>query len=300
MKTKSTTALSKELGLNSKELFDKLLSLELIYRKNDKWCLTSKGMDVGGKIISSVSYGEFIVWPENFNPFDKNYSEQKTFINATKIGEKYEISNQRVNNILSELGYIEEAIKGWKITPLGRNIGGVQREHQSGGTYVIWPDSILTNRVFLKAIRPTEYMSEEKTEIELVSSNIKSENKYPSTLLKSKDGHLVRSRAELIIDNLLYDYGLTHAYERELTVEETVRSDFFIPARNGKDNKGKAVYIEFWGINDNDKYLERKKEKQEIYKKHKLNLIELDDSHIDNLDSFLRKAFLKFDINVVE
>ena len=118
------------------------------------------------------------------------------------------------------------------------------------------------------------------------------------TLLKAKDGHLVRSRAELIIDNLLYDYGLTHAYERELTVEETVISDFYIPARNGKESKGKQVYIEFWGIKDDEKYLERKSVKQEIYKKHKLNLIELDDTHLDNLDSHLRKAFLKFDINV--
>ena len=47
-------------------------------------------------------------------------------------------------------------------------------------------------------------------------------------------------------------------YLRELTVAETVYSDFYIPARNGKDNLGKAVYIEFWGINDNEKYLERK------------------------------------------
>ena len=75
-------------------------------------------------------------------------------------------------------------------------------------------------------------------------------------------------------------------------------SDFYIPARNGKENKGKAVYIEFWGINDNEKYLERKKVKQEIYKKNNLNLIELDDSHLDNLDSHLRKTLLKYDIAV--
>ena len=41
-----------------------------------------------------------------------------------------------------------------------------------------------------------------------------------------------------------------------------------------------------------------KKVKQEIYKKNNLNLIELDDKHLDNLDSHLRKMLLKFDINV--
>lgn len=297
MKSISTTSLSKELGLNSKELFEKLVLLDLIYRKDDKWHLTSKGVEAGGEIISNEKFGDYIAWPENFNPFNLGDNSAREYLTATKIGEKFEISNQRVNNILSELGWTEQAIKGWKITNTGRSVGGLQKEHQSGGTYVLWPSNILSNKIFLKAIKPTEFLESEK-QITEATASLKLENKYPDTLLKSKDGHLVRSRAELIIDNLLYDYGLTHAYERELTLEETVYSDFYIPARNGKENKGKAVYIEFWGIKDNEKYLERKKVKQEIYKKHNLNLIELDDSHLDNLDSYLRKAFLKYDINV--
>lgn len=298
MKTLSTTSLSKELGLSSKELFDKLVSLDLIFRKNDKWHLTPKGIDAGGKMISNEKFGEFIAWPENFSPFNIGDNTKTELLNATKIGGKFEISNQRVNNILSELGWAEQAIKGWKITSAGRTVGGIQKELQTGGTYVLWPDSILNNKIFLKAIKPTEFLALDKPINETTPTIHKTENKYPDTLLKAKDGHLVRSRAELIIDNLLYDYGLTHAYERELTTEETVYSDFYIPSRNGKENKGKAVYIEFWGIKDNEKYLERKKVKQEIYKKHNLNLIELDDSHLDNLDSYLRKAFLRFDINV--
>jgi hypothetical protein len=295
MKTISTTSLSKELGIPSKELFDKLVSLELIFRKNEKWHLTQKGVDVGGKMISNEKFGEFIAWPENFNPYNLEDFSKKDFLNATKIGEKFHISNQRVNNIFSELGWVEQAIKGWKITIAGRKLGGIQKEHQSGGTYVIWPNSILENNFFQKAITPTVFIKQDNT---LSDQSVKKEPKYPNSLIKTKDGHLVRSRAELIIDNLLYDYGITHAYERELTTEEKVLSDFYIPARNGKDNKGKAVFIEFWGINDNDNYLERKKIKQEIYKKHSFNLIELDDTHIDNLDSHLRKAFLQFDINI--
>lgn len=298
MKTISTTSLSKELGLTSKELFDKLASLDFIYRKDNKWHLTTKGINVGGRLILNDKYGEFIAWPENFNPFYNDISK-KQFLNATKIGEKFAISNQRVNNILSELGWAEQAIKGWKISRAGLSLGGIQKEHQSGGTYVLWPDTILNNKIFLKAINPTEFLITDNPHNESTHTSNKLENnKYPDNLLKAKDGHLVRSRAELIIDNLLYDYGLTHAYERELTAVETVYSDFYIPARNGKDNKGQAVYIEFWGIKDNEKYLDRKKTKQEIYKKLNLNLIELDDSHLDNLDSYLRKTFLNFGINV--
>jgi hypothetical protein len=42
---------------------------------------------------------------------------------------------------------------------------------------------------------------------------------------------MVRSRGELVIDNSLYEYGLAHAYERKLPVEEDVYSDFYIPAK---------------------------------------------------------------------
>ena len=219
------------------------------------------------------------------------------FLTATKIGDTFGVSSQRVNNILAELDWIYEAAKGWKITYQGKKNGGVQKEHSSGGTYVIWPDTLIhSNEVFLRAIKPLGYEESKKvTESIIQNNNVRPENKYPDTLLKAKDGHMVRSRAELIIDNLLYDYGIIHAYERELTVaEKIVLSDFYIPTRDGS----KSVYIEFWGISDNEGYLERKKIKKEIYKAHKLNLINVEDKHLDNIDSYLRKAFLDFDINI--
>lgn len=296
MKAISTTALSKELGVTSKELFDKLLELKLIYRKDEKWHLTDSGKEAGGNIIINEKFGDFIAWPENFNPFSTIDHSKIALITVTKIGEAFNLSNQRVNKILSELGWIEEAIKGWAITSLGKKVGGLQREHQSGGTFVMWPDTIINDAVLLRSIKPAASSQIEKSiELNVTTSNSeRPANKYPDTLLKTKDGHLVRSRAELIIDNMLYDYGLTHAYERELPVEEKVLSDFYIPSKNG----GKAVYIEFWGINDNEKYLERKRVKQAIYKKYNLNLIEIEDKHIDNLDGHLPKLLLKFNINV--
>lgn len=277
----------KKTALSEQELMDIVINSSIIIDKMSKikncgWKIS----DLKDQLESGIS----------------SYNEKKgnNFLTATRISEEFGISNQRVNNILSELGWIEQAIKGWTITILGKNKGGFQKEHQSGGTYVLWPESVLNDNIFLKAIKPSEYLQKDKPIEEPIKNIIlpKPDNKYPDTLLKAKDGHLVRSRAELIIDNLLYDYGLTHAYERELTVAETVYSDFYIPARNGKDNLGKAVYIEFWGISDNEKYLERKKIKQKIYKSNNFNLIELDDSHLDNLDSYLRKTLLKYNINV--
>ncbi len=94
----------------------------------------------------------------------------------------------------------------------------------------------------------------------------------------------------MIIDNTLYQYGLVHAYERKLPIDENVLSDFYIPA--GK------VYIEYWGMESDPKYADRKKKKIEIYKKHDINLIELTDSDIQNLDDHLPKKLLKFGIKV--
>ena len=53
MKTFSTTALSKELGISSKEVFDKLMQLKFIFRKDDAWHLTEQGKQAGGKITFS-------------------------------------------------------------------------------------------------------------------------------------------------------------------------------------------------------------------------------------------------------
>lgn len=66
------------------------------------------------------------------------------------------------------------------------------------------------------------------------------EEKYPPTY-RTEDGHWVRSRAEVIIDDWLYSHNIMHAYERKLP-EKSYRCDFYIPSGN--------VYIEFWGLDE--------------------------------------------------
>lgn len=107
---------------------------------------------------------------------------------------------------------------------------------------------------------------------------------------RSADGHYVRSRAEMLIDNWLYMSEIVHAYERKLPIEEDVYSDFYLPV--GK------VYIEFWGLENDIKYLNRKREKLSIYEKYGFNLIELNDDDILNLDDILPKKLLEFGIQV--
>jgi hypothetical protein len=295
MKKISTTALSKKLEITSQDLFSILVKEKLIYRHDEKWNLTNKGQEFGGETVESSKYGSYVVWPEDFNPLNMNSTDRIPLVNATSIGKMFDISSQRANLIFAEIGWTEKTIKGWSVTSLGRKVGGVQFEHPSGGTYVKWPESIVENKTLLRSLNQKANDSEDqKTEEETVDTALDDfRKKYPAQY-RTKDGHRVRSKAEALIDNALYDYGLAHAYERKLPIEEDVLSDFYIPSKHG----GKAVYIEYWGLENDPKYQERKNVKIDLYKKYELNLIELSDKHVENLDDHLPRMLLKFDIKV--
>lgn len=59
----SATALSKELGITSKDLMAKMENLKLIERKNEDWVLTNLGISMGSE-IKKGQYGEYIAYPE--------------------------------------------------------------------------------------------------------------------------------------------------------------------------------------------------------------------------------------------
>src|SRR5690606_16116756 len=145
----STTKLSKNLDISRRELFDVMVEKRLIFRKDDQWNLTKKGQEFGGETIFSKKYGEFIVWPPEFDPLNLQENERQELINATTIGKNFDLSSQRINLVFAEIGWTEKAIKGWSVTSLGRKVGGVQFEHTSGGTYAIWPKEIINNKSLL-------------------------------------------------------------------------------------------------------------------------------------------------------
>ena len=91
-----------------------------------------------------------------------------------------------------------------------------------------------------------------------------------------------------MIDNWLYMAEIVHAYERKLPIEENVFCDFYIPS--GK------VYIEYWGYDDDPKYLARKAKKLAVYEKYGFKLIELDDTDVQKLDDILPRLLLKYGV----
>ena len=287
LKRVSTTALAKKYGITSKEMFVRLINHGLIEKKGDVWSLTNEGVNKGGKFISSKRFGKYIAWPESI---ELDIKQNGKLITSTIIGKKYALSANKVNFVLSELGWVYKGLKGWLTTPQGVRQGGIQDEDKKSGVpYVRWPESLLTNKILKNSVEQLSgIQNSEEPELEKTASEGKGFREKFEAKLRSTDGHFVRSKAEMLIDNWLYMAEIVHAYERKLPVEEDVYCDFYIPT--GK------VYIEYWGYENNPKYLKRKKAKQDIYEKYGFNLIELVDEHVQNLDDILPRLLLKHGI----
>jgi len=115
--------------------------------------------------------------------------------------------------------------------------------------------------------------------------------KYPRDFHCS-DGHDVRSLSEQTIDEWLSNHLVYHEYERLTNIPENLIPDFTV-----YDREQRPVFIEFWGKIDDPIYLRRRKQKSEIYYKHKCRLIEIDPSNIKNLDFFMREALKRYNIH---
>ena len=292
----STTALAKKYNLTSREMFLVLTNQGLIERKGEFWSLTNLGVDRGGLFKTSKQYGKYITWPEDIavNIEKQKDLKKPTFYTSTTLGKHFGISAKKMNAILSELGWIFKQMKGWVVTPQGIKQGGLQDEDKRTGIpYVRWNENIIDSKILKSNIEDVQGSSGKEDTPEIIEVNEDTHEKIGfrdkfKAEHRSTDGHFVRSKAEMLIDNWLYMAEIVHAYERKLPVEEEVYCDFYIPT--GK------VYIEYWGYENNPKYLHRKKIKQEIYGKYGFKLIELSDKDVLNLDDVLPRLLLKHGI----
>jgi hypothetical protein len=296
----STTSLAHEYDVSANEMFTRLKSIGWIERANDKWILTDLGNKKGGKMKKDPKFGEYIVWPEDISLEENgNQGASGKLLNSTAIGKHFGVSSQRINLILSELGFVENDVAGWQVTVVGKNFGGLQRKHeQSGKFFVLWPPNILENKNLTEVFRPPQKIEAAKLEVEKAATPSESTNfrhKYPANW-RTQDGHFVRSKAEVIIDDFLYHYGLVHTYEKKLPViGDDMICDFYIPPGTGRPQ---AVYIEFWGMEKDPKYQERMKAKIAVYEKYQLRLIQLTDADLQNLDDVLTRKLLEFKVGV--
>jgi len=205
MKKISTSALTKVLNIDSKEFIDLLEENWYIEIKNkslfssDKIkVLTDKWIKNGWELKTGTKFGDYIVWPEDFNPSHVEIIKQSDYISVSHIAEQFSKSARKMNLIFSELGWIEPNLKGWKLTKFWEQIGWKEFVIQkSWATYTKWPLDITKNSSLLHSLWMN---SEVKTEIKTTDS-LNFRDKFPAQY-RTKDGHMVRSRWMVTISHM--------------------------------------------------------------------------------------------------
>lgn len=241
-------------------------------------------------------------------------TEPRATLSATKLGAHFGLSSQRINLVLAELGWLEKYVKGWTPTDQGNRVGAEVRTSSRGIPYALWPESVLDHKALKVAVQEITGVDEGATTVEAnprtvadsepeaarsADSSGKLEEdtpigetdafrrKFPASY-RTQDGHMVRSRAEAMIDDYLYQNRIVHAYERRLPIEEDALCDFYLPEQK--------VYIEFWGMESDPKYAARQRAKQAIYEKYGFHLVELADADVQSLDDTLPRKLLAFGV----
>ncbi len=280
----STSALARSLELSVKDMFLKLEQAGWIERNNQSWVLTAKGKSEGGEYTTHVKYGTYIVWPEQIASFSAETRERPVdngALTATQIGERNHLSARQINRMFAELGWIRRSGKSWIATARGEQLGGrVKENSHSHLSYVCWPEQVLHNPNVISSLKDVKADLSHAIGLDEPSDNEISvyRQKFPARL-RAADGHMLRSKTELMIDNWLYMAGIVHAYERRLPIAVEAYAEFYLPAGN--------VYLEFMGQDSDTDYHQRKTIKINLYKSHDLKVIALTEEQVRQLDVHL-------------
>ena len=118
-----------------------------------------------------------------------------SLLSATALGEKFNISPQKINLALQELGWISKDNKGWTLTKQGQQLNAEQKlESKNGIPFVMWPEAIRNNKSLQNTIREIKGEAEEPApEKKPLNSSMAFREKFPA-MHRSTDGHLVRSK----------------------------------------------------------------------------------------------------------
>lgn len=127
-------------------------------------------------------------------------------------------------------------------------------------------DRVYTDVEKIIKIKEEKEIKPKNTE-QKVEQQEKDENK--SKINTAQDGHNVDSDMEVRIDDILYGAFILHSYGKNINeiLEKRKKCDWFVPIANGE-----GIYIEYWG-KDTAKYIQDRKEKEELYKKYNIPYI---------------------------
>ena len=98
------------------------------------------------------------------------------------------------------------------------------------------------------------------------------------------DTHLLRSSDEVRIDDWFHHNGIQHEVERRVPVSNRLMyCDWYLPQGN--------VYVEYWGLTNEEWYREARRVKERLYRQAHLDLRSIEPEDMANLDEILRYKF---------
>lgn len=114
-------------------------------------------------------------------------------------------------------------------------------------------------------------------------ANIEVLDYYGNKTFVCDDGRMVRSRAEALISNFLFNNKIRYIYEKPIyyvdnNENKILHPDFFLPDYN--------LYIEYNELNE-DSYLQSKEYVMKIYQKEKINVVIMTNKELCNISNFL-------------
>ncbi len=281
----STSALAKELGIPSQQLFVTLKDFSWIRKVDDGWVLTKKGEYEGGEYIHSKRYGRYIVWPHELteHPLFKAMEDART-VSATALGRPCGLTAREVNRLLAELGWIKHGFQGWELTPLGEKCGGVQLENDNSGTfYVVWPSSVSEDKLLSRQLQSGR--GENQAVVGQAADLFAG-----SEDMVAMDGHSHSCQSLRQVCQWLYLSGLAHACQRRLPCDEDLYADFYLPLQQ--------LYIECWSEQETSKQLSQRMRRKEVYQTLSLQSIDIEAADYEHLDEVLVRHFRKLGIRI--
>ena len=261
--------------INNNDIFNNLKEVEREIAEEEK-LINKKCLLCGENINSSYTYCKNCYYniQDRIDELDKNQKPTKLkdyYYNAKdyamRIFDENKIYYQEltmcaISNILNNI-YSDDSIE----LRLNKDIDNIKNNLEN------------KNKRLTNTIKEPEKISELKIEHDKDKAKIK----------KAQDGHFVESEYEIKVDDMLYTNNIVHAYNIKVDeiIERSVYCDWYIPVLL---NKG--IYIELWGVKDEEKYNKNKKEKIELYKKHNLPLIEIEYNELKDDTQRLRSSLI--------
>ena len=163
-------------------------------------------------------------------------------LSATKLAEHFsstgnKVSAQKMNKIIEEIGWTRGySGGGYEPTKQGLRKDVLRLESQRGTPYCSYPPGIIHDLALISRfadispasarfsnVSPIQTQSSQGNSGDCVCYCGKCSLLGKSQKYKTRDGHFVRSRGEVMIDNYLYTSRVAHAYELDLILTDSER-----------------------------------------------------------------------------